>query len=189
MTLLTRTTTTPSLVHHSAWLVVCQVFGFCALTALLAQVRIPLPGTAVPMTLQSLAVLLTGYLLPVRRAVAAMVLYIALGIAGLPVFATASAGLWGATGGYLLGFVLAAALISLLKGASPGLARLTMAGIVGTIAIFAVGVPWYAVSTGSLSAAVAGGLIPFLPKAVLQLGVAVAAVRVIGCYQPRGLDG
>ena len=173
-------------VKHS-WIVpAAQVCGFCMLTALLAQVRIPLPGTPVPMTLQALAVLLAGYFLPVRRAVAALGLYLGVGSAGVPVFAPGSLGLFGPTGGYIVAFVIAAGIVAVLRGSSLSVGRLLVAGAAGTAVILAVGVTWYAVYTGgSVSVAIAGGLLPFVPKAVVQLGAAVAIVRVVALYRPR----
>ena len=71
------------------------VVGFCVLTAICAQVRIPIPGTVIPMTLQSTAVLLTGFCLSAPLAAAAMVLYVAAGLAGVPVFLPGSLGFAG----------------------------------------------------------------------------------------------
>src|SRR6185436_16952439 len=84
-----------------------------ALVTLAAQISVPLPGTPVPMTLQPLAVLLVGGLLGARLGAASMVLYLALGIAGLPVFTPTvpllgNARLLGPTGGYLLAYPVAA---------------------------------------------------------------------------------
>jgi hypothetical protein len=75
-----------------------SVIGFAAFTALGAQVRVPVPWSDVPMTLQSLAVLMVGFTLGPVAACSAMLLYLGCGAAGLPVFAPGSAGLFGATG-------------------------------------------------------------------------------------------
>ena len=157
------------------------VIGFCLLTALCAQVRIPVPGTVIPMTLQSTAVLLTGFCLSAPLAAAAMLLYLAAGLAGAPVFLPGSLGLGGPTGGYIVGFVLGAVVVALLRGRSNGMARLVLAGAVGTIVILLCGAAWQATFFDvSIVEPWAGGVLPFLPKAVVQLGVAVAAVRLIG---------
>ncbi len=149
-----------------------------SLMALAAQVRIPVPGTDVPMTLQLAAVLLTGFLLTPPRAVATMLVYLALGGAGLPVFTPGSAGLLGPTGGYLVGFVAAACLVSVLKG-SPraSVVRLLMAGMAGVIVVFVVAIAWRTVLMGDLRAATATGLLPFVPKALVEVGCAVTMAK------------
>lgn len=162
-----------------AWpsLVVCAT-GFCLLTAVAAQVRIPLPGTHVPMTLQGLAVLLAGYALRPTPAFTALALYVVVGTVGLPVFAPGSLGLAGPTGGYLIGFVCCAWLVSVLRGSETTcLARLFIAGLAGLVVLFAMGLGWNAVWLGSLRSSVHTGLIPFLPKAGVELCLAVALVR------------
>lgn len=166
-----------------------SVVGFAGLVALGAQVRVPVPWTDVPMTLQVLAVLLAGFLLPRRRAVAAMTLYLVLGAAGLPVFAAGSGGLLGSTGGYLAGFAVAAWLVAALSSdCGVGFARLFFAGAVGFVVIFAMGAAWRASLVlcfgeldGRLWPAIAAGVIPFLVKAVIELCLAVTvATRIRG---------
>jgi len=143
-----------------------------------ACVRVPVPGTDVPMTLQSLAALLCGYWLRPRDAVAAMTAYLALGTAGLPVFQAGSLGLWGGTGGYLVGFVAAAWLVARLKGGpASGWGRLVAAGAAGTVAVLLCGVVWRIVYLGGrVDLALLTGLVPFVLKAAVQLGVAVSLV-------------
>ena len=101
-----------------------------ALAALLvsvaAQVVVPLPLTPIPFTLQPLAVLVVGGVLGARRGAAALALYLAMGLVGLPVFAAGGSGvarLMGPTGGYLLAFPVAAAATGALAGIQPGLLR------------------------------------------------------------------
>jgi len=157
------------------------VLGCCCLIALAAHVRIPLPGTDVPMTLQLLAVLLTGFALSPGKAVAATVLYLALGVAGLPVFAPGSAGLFGPTGGYIAGFVVAGWLIARLRGdVGAGFYRLLIAGLTGTASVFVVGVAWRVLwFGGDVQLAAATGLVPFIPKAVVELFLALAVVTAL----------
>ncbi len=98
------------------------ILGASALTALGAQIAIPVPWSPVPITGQTFAVLLSGAVLGARRAFLAQALYLAQGSIGLPVFAAGSAGLAalaGPTGGYLVAFPFAAA----LTGASPRCSR------------------------------------------------------------------
>jgi len=154
---------------------ILSVLGCCLMISLLAQVRIPLPGTTIPMTLQSLAVLLTGFALTPLCALTAMVLYIACGVAGMGVFSPGSLGFVGPTGGYILGFVLGAWIISTIKGnRCAGAIRLFLAGVVGTFAMFSIGffwlIPWCG---GEMSTAFSLGVLPFIPKAVFQLVLAV----------------
>jgi biotin transport system substrate-specific component len=173
-----------------AWSVF-PVVAFCLLTALAAHVRVPLPGTPVPMTLQLLTVLLAGLLLSATRAAAAMALYLLWGSC-CPVFlAGGSGGLPGPTGGYLLGFVLGAWLIGALRGGqSASLFRLVFAGAAGTAVVFAVGVFGVAWWSGSMARALSVGFLPFAPKAVVELALAVALARgvrsMLGSRTNRG---
>lgn len=154
------------------------IVGCAVLLGLAAQVRIPLMGTPVPATLQLLAVLLAGYLLRPSRAAAGVVLYVAVGTLGLPVFAGGSAGLWGVTGGYIAGFVVAAWSISWLGGRSDAsYVRLLVAGAVGTGIVFVCGLAWPVAFFGQdLATVVHMGLVPFAVKAVLELFLAVTLV-------------
>ncbi|MBI4716382.1 MAG: biotin transporter BioY [Planctomycetes bacterium] len=155
-----------------------------ALLALMAsaQVRVPLPGTDVPATLQLLAVLLTGLLLPPGAALAAAGLYLLCGAAGLPVFAGSASSVLGPTGGYLVGFVVAAPLVSITRGEfAAGWWRCLAAASLGAAVIFACGVLWRAAGAallpGGVAAAVYSGLFPFLPKAAVEVALAAAAAR------------
>jgi biotin transport system substrate-specific component len=159
---------------------VLAVVGFCMLTALLAQVRVPLPGTPVPMTLQVLGVLLAGLFLSPALAGAAMGLYIAAGTLYAPLYAPGSAGLVGVTGGYLLGFVPAAMLVAWISGRSTAVWRNLAAAALGTAVVFVCGVAWQCLVFGQVVwSAIAAGVLPFLPKAAVQLGVAVAMARAV----------
>ncbi len=173
------------------------VLSCSALLALGAQVRIPLPGTDVPLTLQSLAVLTAGFALSPPRAAAAMLLYLSCGAAGLPVFTPGSAGVLGSTGGYLVGFVAAAWLVSLLKGGGEGsFIRLVLAGTAGTAVVFASGVAWRAIGF-SLDPflAIATGFVPFVVKDGVQVLLAATLVVSLrdrhhalgGCFPSRRL--
>jgi biotin transport system substrate-specific component len=147
------------------------------ITALLAQVRIPLPFTPVPLTGQTFAVLLAGAALGSTRGAASMALYIILGALGLPVFAGGANGiayLSGPTLGYLVGFVAAAAVIGRL--AEQGLERSVRTSIIpfllGTVIIYICGVAWLAIMLGSFSQAVLAGLVPFLIGDTVKLAAA-----------------
>ena len=152
--------------------------------ALAAQVHFYLPGNPVPYTGQTFAVLVAGGALGFRRGLAAAALYLVLGIVGLPVYADAKHG-WeivaGATGGYLVGFLLAAAIVGRLAelGWDRNVLGSVGAMLLGDIAIFAIGVPWLAVSVHQpLAWGVTNGLTPFLGAEVLKFALAAGAFPV-----------
>ena len=164
-----------------------SVLGFFLLVTLAAQVRIPVPGTEVPMTLQLLGVLLAGLLLSPNQAAAALSTYLVLGTAGLPVFSPGSTGLWGPTGGYLVGFIPAAWLMSVLRGrGDSSVSRLFGAGTVGVVVIFVCGIGWrIAWLAGDWRLALQTGLLPFVLKAMAELCLAVALVLSVRRWQGR----
>jgi biotin transport system substrate-specific component len=118
---------------------------FAALTAVGAVVRVPLPG--VPFTLQVPAVLLAGCALGPWLGAASQLAYVAVGLLGLPVFATGGGPgyLLTPTFGFLVGFVFAALVVGFVAGdpARSGTPRIALALALGTLAIYAVGVPWF----------------------------------------------
>ncbi|MDX2116458.1 MAG: biotin transporter BioY, partial [Planctomycetota bacterium] len=146
------------------------VVGFAALTALASQWSIPVPGTPVPMTLQTLAVTLCAFTMGPRLGLMSMLLYFAAAAAGAPVLADGAGG-WntaiGATGGYLLGFMLAQPVMAFAarNGKAFGGAKALLAALVmGNATIFAAGVTWLAIHQNlSLADALDQGLWPFLP--------------------------
>jgi biotin transport system substrate-specific component len=143
------------------------------LVAATAQIYIPVQP--VPFTGQTFGVLLVGGALGFRRAAAALALYVALGAVGLPIFAEGRAGvgiLQGATGGYLVGFVLAAAAVGRLAelGWDRHIGGAIGAMLLGNALVYALGVPWLAVATGmSAQEAVAAGMTPFLAWDAIKL--------------------
>ena len=156
---------------------------FCLLTILGAMVRVPLPGTPVPMTLQTAVVLFAGVALGARLGAFSQLLYLAIGLAGVPVFADSGAGpqyVFGATGGYLLGFLIVPIVVGRLTARSSGLKPTLAAAAVGTILIFTLGVGWLAISAGSVWTALEQGLLPFWLGAVLKCGLVVAAGSMLG---------
>ena len=158
---------------HARLYDVSLVLGGSLSIALLAQVAIPLPFTPVPITGQTLAVLLVGMLLGSRKGALSVVTYLAEGAMGLPFFAAGKAGasfLTGTTGGYLMGFVLAAFVVGWLaeKGWDRNIRQTTLAMILGTSIIFAAGVTWLSMIVGFQHAVVLG-LLPFLGGAVVKI--------------------
>jgi biotin transport system substrate-specific component len=156
--------------------------------AVSAQIAIPLPWTPVPITGQTLGVLLVGASLGWRRGASSMALYLAEGAGGLPVFAGGGAGvvhLMGPTAGYLWSFPFAAALVGWLadRGWDRRLWTAVLAMALGELMVYAFGVPWLAQYIGWERVWMAG-FWPFMPGAVVKLGVAGAALpfawRLVG---------
>lgn len=155
------------------------VLAGSGLVGLAAQVAIPVPGTPVPVTGQTFAVLLTGAALGMRRAALSMALYLAAGAAGMPWFAEGSSGTSAPSFGYIVGFVAAAALVGHFAGRgwdrTPVRTVVTMA--VGTLVIYAVGVPWLALALDvSLAKAIDLGVRPFLVGDALKIGLAAGVL-------------
>ena len=151
-------------------------------TAALAQVAVPVPGSPVPITGQTLAVVLTAASLGPARGVAVQVGYILAALVGLPFYSEASGGVEvvvGATGGYVLGFIPAAYLIGLAARRGADRRPLTAAPlfVAGQAVIFAVGVPWLAVSTGMTAGqALDAGFYPFILGGIVKAAVASAVL-------------
>jgi biotin transport system substrate-specific component len=166
------------------------VVGYAALVGLLAQLVIPLPFTPVPITGQTFGVLLGGMALGWRRGLAGMVLYVAVGLVGVPWFAEGKGGfsvLSAPSFGYLVGFVIAAGVLGRL--AETGASRnplLTLASMVaGNVVIYFFGVTWLMNAIHvDLGTAIALGLTPFLLgdaiKALLAAGLLPGAWKLAG---------
>ena len=162
------------------WLLPVLLLLGTAFLAAAARIAIPLPFTPVPITAQTLAVLLIGALYGSRMGPATVLAYIAEGTAGLPVFASGHAGpgeLVGPTGGYLVGFVLAAYLVGLIVERDGGRSiLLTIAAfILGDAVLMLAGALWLTYLAGP-TAAWTGGVLPFLPGEALKVAVATAVV-------------
>ncbi|MDC5696538.1 biotin transporter BioY [Intrasporangium calvum] len=167
------------------------VVAGAALTGLLAQVALPVPGTPVPFTLQTLGVILAGATLGTRRAVLSMGLYVALGAAGVPWFAHNSSGLHLPTFGYLIGFILAAAFVGQLSARGGGRGFWSACGlmIVGSLVIYAVGVPVLALATGaSWVDALLMGAVPFLIGDFVKILMAAGLLPGAWAFVNRGSD-
>jgi len=160
------------------------VIGASAVIAVCARLVLPLPFTPVPLTLANFGVLLIGLAMGSKRGFAAATLYLAWGAMGLPVFSPAGVGgiaqLFGPTGGYLLAYPVVAFVagwISERGVASFG--RNALAGMVAELLLFAAGIAWLVVITGSWQRAVAFGLAPFLFAEVMKVMSAAALARPI----------
>ncbi|MEU4499530.1 biotin transporter BioY [Streptomyces sp. NPDC023998] len=166
---------------------IALVLGGAALTGMAAQIAVPVPGSPVPVSGQTFAALLVGTALGARRGFLSLALYAVAGMAGVPWFAQATSGYAMPSFGYILGMMLAATVVGALarRGADRSMLRTAGAMAVGSVIIYAVGVPYLALATGmTLSQAVAAGLTPFLIgdalKAALAMGVLPAAWKLIG---------
>lgn len=161
------------------------VFG--TLMAAFARLAFYLPFTPVPVSGQTLGVLLTGALLGSRRGALAMLFYLGEGLAGLPVFAAgqsawspSSAGvpvIIGPSAGYLYSYPIAAFVIGLLaeRGWDRAFWRSALAMLAGEAVIYAVGLPWLALYVGTRQA-LPLGLLPFIPGDAAKLLIAAAVL-------------
>jgi len=141
------------------------VVGGAAFVGLLAQFSWMVHPFVVPFTGQTLGVLLVGSTLGLRRSLASMALYVLAGLAGLPWFAGGTHGYPVHLFGYLLGFMLSVSLMSWLaaKGNDRNVVSALGLFVIGELAIYAIGVPWLAISLHlSLGAAITGGMTPYL---------------------------
>ena len=154
------------------------------LLAVLAQVRIPLPFTPIPLTGQTFGVLLIGSALGAKRGLVSVILYILVGALGMPFFAGGASGwqvLVGATSGYLVGFVFAAYIIGLLaeRGLDRAFRTSFVPFLIGTLIIYFFGVAWLAILLGSFTKAILAGLLPFLLGDVIKLILAAMALPAV----------
>jgi biotin transport system substrate-specific component len=155
-----------------------------------AQISIAVPGTPVPITGQTFGVLLVGGALGFRRGLASVALYVLIGLIGLPFFAEGKGGvsvILGASGGYLIGFIVAGALVGRLAelGWDRRIVGALGAMAIGNLVIYLVGVPWLmAVAHYDLATGIAKGLTPFLigdaVKLLLAAGAFPAAWWLVG---------
>ena len=154
--------------------------------ALTANVAVPVPGSPVPLTGQTFSVLLVGGALGMRRGILATSLYLVIGFF-LPVYAQQASGVshiasvdggtlvLGATGGYLLGFVIASGVVGRLAelGWDRNLAGAVGAMAIGNVIIYVFGLPWLMAATGmNVSGTIAAGLTPFLITDLIKLAIA-----------------
>lgn len=155
------------------------VLGASLFVALCARVTLPLPFTPVPLTLQNFGVLLVGLTLGSRRGFAALALYLAEGMAGLPVFSPTGPGglaqLVGPTGGFLLAYPIVAGIAGwILENGRQTFARAATASVLAEVALFASGLSWLAILTHSVSQAVRWGLYWFVFAEVIKIMMAAA---------------
>lgn len=153
-----------------------SVFGFAVAIAVASQIAMPLPGTAVPLTLQPMLVVLAGLMLGPRLGALSVALWLAAGAAGLPVFTPGGlpgiARLLGPTGGYILAYPAAAFVAGYVASLRAGLALRLAGALAGMVLLHIGGLAQLAILTGSFSVAVVTGVVPFV---VADAAKAVAA--------------
>lgn len=175
-----RTKSLAAQLNETLWRSIASIVIFAAVTALTARITVHLPFTPVPITLQTLAVVLSGLVLGARSGALAQLTYLGLIAVGLPLDANGLglASFLGPTAGYLVGFVPAAFVTGWLAE------RFSVqswwgnfaAAMAGAVVIYLVGASWLAVMLGSWQKAWMAGVVPFilvdLGKAALAAGVA-----------------
>ncbi len=150
---------------------------FAALTAVLGLISIPLPISPVPISGQSLAIMLAGSILTVRQAAYSVLTFLIVGAAGVPVISGGNGGIGvivGPRGGYLIGFLAGVIVIALLKGNGNNVWRLALANIAGGIlVVYIMGVLWLNFVTDiGLYKAFFAGVLPFIPGDLCKVFIA-----------------
>ena len=193
----TLLTTISSRADMSGAIRVAAVFFVAVLTAVAAQVSVPLPFTPVPFTLQPMIVLVGGAALGARLGMASQIIYLTAGIAGLPVFATSAVlpqgflRLLGPTGGFLMAYPLAAFVAGWL--AERGFDRRYLTSVIamaaGLILIFAFGITWFAFfalpAPAGLSKALQLALYPFIGVDILKILLAATVLPSVWTLTDR----
>ncbi len=165
-------------------MVVCSLFA--VMIAVSSYISIPVPFSPVPISLQTLMIMIIGLVLEPKKAFYSVFLWIGLGAFGLPVFSGGKAGvmtLVSPTGGYIIGFLLGALIISLIKGNAPNINifRMFFATVIGGIlVVYLIGVPYLAfILKMDIMTAIKVGAIPFLIGDFIKAFFAVNLAKVI----------
>lgn len=161
---------------------ICSIAIMTAITAVMAQISIPMP-MGVPMTMQTFAVTLAGVILGAKRGAISMIVYVLLGAVGVPVFAGFSGGaqnLIGPTGGFLLSFPIMAFLIGIGVQMKKKRGMFTLFLILGTVSNYVVGVIMFCViMKASVWTGITACVLPFIPTAIIKAVVAsVLGLRI-----------
>ncbi len=167
--------------NQTVWRKVATIMIFAAITALTARITINLPFTPVPITLQTLAVVLSGLALGARGGAGAQLVYLALIATGLPFDARAlgPAAFFGPTAGYLIGFVPAAFVAGWLAdrfSAQTWWGNFA-AAVAGALTIYLVGASWLATVLGSWQKAWLGGVAPFIMLDLVKAAIAACVAE------------
>ena len=155
-----------------------------AMNCVSAYIIIPLPFSLSPIALQTLIVNLTGYVLNAKQAFMTMLVYLLVGLAGVPVFTGGSAGpgkLFGPTGGYIIGFLFTAVFLAYFRGEKYSFKRYALLGcVIGIPLIYVFGVVQLKLITGmGWDKAIMTGALPFIPLDIVKcLAAAVIAYPI-----------
>jgi biotin transport system substrate-specific component len=157
---------------------------FIGVSLLFVCSQIGIPLTPVPITLQTVAVLIIGLTFAKAEALKSVAAYLALGALGLPMFSNFSGGLasiTGPTGGYLIGFFVSVWVMCSLRErmTTVGIKELLLIGLVGSTIVFMLGVPWLSAFIGWKAAVYSG----FLPFVIPGLAKSVMVAAAVGCLQ------
>lgn len=157
---------------------------FAALIAVMGYVSVPIPFSPVPISGQTLIIMLIGLMLTPKQAFYSVLTWLLAGVVGAPVFSGGRAGigvLTSPSGGYIIGFVLGAVVISYLRGQEANMAKMYIAAAVGgIIVIYACGVPVMAYLLNmDLKAALMAGAIPFLIGDAIKVIISVNLAYVL----------
>jgi biotin transport system substrate-specific component len=165
----------PAASSNRLWRMALLAFLGSALVAVCAQVNVPM--LPVPMTLQTLAVLAIGGAYGSRLGAATLALYALEGAVGLPVFAEFNAGLMRPTGGYIIGFILAAGLVGWLaeRGWDRNILKMFAATLLGAAVLYIPGLAWLSTFVGGFAKAVEYGLTPFIAGDLVKAALAALA--------------
>lgn len=155
------------------------ISGAALLTGLCAHVKIPLPFTPVPITLQTSAVIFVGALLGAWKGSLSQILMLAAGALGAPFFTSGSAAIFGPTAGYLFGFVFTALAAGLVYRPNDSIVKTYIKMLLVSFVVFVPGVSWLKFYTQtSWAQAIQLGLIPFLVGDLIKTGVSTIALRL-----------
>lgn len=155
---------------------------FAALTAIFSQIQIPLPN--IPINLALLAVFMAGAILGAGYGTTSMIVYVLLGAVGVPVFAGFKGGLGtitGATGGYIVGYIVCAFIIGIvIRYTGAEIYNIAIAIIIGLAVCYTLGTVWFIILTGnSLISSLSVCVLPFLPGDAIKIGLAsILSVRL-----------
>jgi len=156
---------------------------FISLIILGSHISIPIPVGPVPITLADFFVMLAGMFLTVKNSLITIILYLTLGLIGLPVFSNGNSGFaffLGPTGGFLLGYIFLATVISLTKSkVKKNVLRDVTAIIIGNFFLYGIGLLWLYRFIGNGYVVLATGLIPFLPGSIIKIIVVLMISKTI----------
>lgn len=163
-------------------MVFCALFA--ALTAVAAQILLPLPFTPIPVSMALLVPMLAGRLLGFKRGVISQLLYVLLGLLGLPVFASMRSGagvLFGPTGGYIIGYIITAAVCGLAwKNDKGSFWKGALSMLLGAAGCYLCGTVWYiALTQTGFLAALMACVVPFLPGEAIKIVAGAYLVKKV----------